>query len=230
MISTALNPQQSVCNSLSPFWYAISICCLEQSVWKVVYAAQIKYRECRKILTNGQSSLYLLTEEMPWLIFVILYHWASNRGKYADGLYNCMINDKDGHILLPLIMYTCTVLRHALLEWQQYKGVHQKASKSKLKAVRPDRSNYFNYKNASGKTASRCAATGRKLSTSPGIADMYPFLTNTWNTLLESYQQRVYKSLYLQSSVRSNRQRTQCLPVSSAWKQRVLTMLFFLTI
>jgi len=27
---------------------------------------------------------------------------------------------------------------------------------------------------------------------SPGVADTYTFLMNTWNTLLESYQQRVY--------------------------------------
>jgi len=33
---------------------------------------------------------------------------------------------------------------------------------------------------------------GRKLLTSPGVADTYTFLMNTWNTLPESYQQRVY--------------------------------------
>jgi len=35
---------------------------------------------------------------------------------------------------------------------------------------------------------------GRKLLTLAGIADMYTFLMNTWNTLPESYQQRVYKN------------------------------------
>jgi len=35
---------------------------------------------------------------------------------------------------------------------------------------------------------------GRKLLTSPGIADTYTFLMNTWNTLPESYQQRVYNN------------------------------------
>jgi hypothetical protein len=105
-----------------------------------------------------------------------------------------MIDDKDGHIPSPLIMFTCTALRHALLEWQKNKGVHPKASKSKLKADRPDRSNYFNYKNDGGKIASCCAATGRKLLTSPGVVDTYTFLMNTWNTLPESYQQRVYKN------------------------------------
>jgi hypothetical protein len=44
-----------------------------------------------------------------------------------------MINDKDGHIPSPLIMFTCTALRHALLEWQKNKGVHPQTSKSKLK-------------------------------------------------------------------------------------------------
>jgi hypothetical protein len=74
-----------------------------------------------------------------------------------------MINNKDGHIPSPLIMFTCTALRHALLEWQKNKGVHQKASKSKLKAVRPDRLNNFNHKNHGGQVTSCCAVTGRKL-------------------------------------------------------------------
>ena len=38
------------------------------------------------------------------------------------------------------------------------------------------------------------------------------------------------KTLLLQSSVRSHRQRTQCLQWSSAWMQCVLTIKFFLTI
>jgi hypothetical protein len=111
---------------------------------------------------------------------------------YADGFYNSIIDDKDGHIPSPLIMFTCTALRHTLQQWQKNKGVHPKASKSKLKADRPDGSNYFNCKNDSGKIASCCAVTGRKLLTSPGVADTYTFLMNTWNTLPESYQQRVY--------------------------------------
>jgi len=105
-----------------------------------------------------------------------------------------MINDKDGHIPSPLIMFTCTALHHALLEWQKNKGVHPKASKSKLKANRPDRSNYFNHNNDGSKITSCCAVTGRKLLTSPGVADTYTFLMNTWNTLPESYQQRVYNN------------------------------------
>jgi len=105
-----------------------------------------------------------------------------------------MINDKDGHIPSPLIMFTCTALRHALLECQKNKGVHPKASKSKLKADRPDRSNYFNHKNDGGNIASCCAETGRKLLTSPGFVDTYTLLMNTWNTLPESYQQRVYNN------------------------------------
>jgi len=74
------------------------------------------------------------------------------------------------------------------------KGVHLKASKSKLKADRPDHLNYFNYMNDGGENASCCAAMGRKLLTSPGVADTYTFLMNTWNTLPESYQQRVYNN------------------------------------
>jgi len=121
-----------------------------------VYAGQIQRRESRKLLTNGQRPLYFLSEAIPWFIYIKFYHRANNRGKYADGFYNSMINDKDGHIPSPLIMFTCTALRRALLEWQKNKGVHPKASKSKLKADRPDRSNYFNHKNDGGKIASCC--------------------------------------------------------------------------
>jgi hypothetical protein len=105
-----------------------------------------------------------------------------------------MIDDKDGHIPSPLIMFTCTALRHALLEWQKNKGVHPKASKSKLKADRPDRSNYFNCKNDGGKIVSCCAVTCRKLLTSPGVAETYTLMMNPCTTLPESYQQRVYNN------------------------------------
>jgi len=141
-----------------------------------------------------------------------------------------MIDYKDSHIPLPLIMVTCTALRHPLVEWQINKGVHPKASKSKLNADRPDRSNYLNYKNDSGINTSCHAETGRRLVTLPGIADTYTFRMNSLNTPPESYQQRVYKALLLQSSVRANRQKTQCLPWSSAQKKRMLAMLFILTI
>jgi hypothetical protein len=105
-----------------------------------------------------------------------------------------MINDKDGHILSPLIMFTCSALRHALLEGQKNKSLHPNASKSKLKADRPDRSNYFNHKNDDGKIASCCTITVRKLLSSPGVADTYMFLMNTWHTLPESYQRKVYNN------------------------------------
>jgi hypothetical protein len=92
--------------------------------------AQIQRREGRKLLTNGQRPLYFLLEVIPRVIYIKFYHRANNRGKYADGFYNSMINDKDGHIPSPLIMFTCTALRHGLLEWQKNKGVYPKASKS----------------------------------------------------------------------------------------------------
>jgi len=63
-----------------------------------------------------------------------------------------------------------------------------------LQVDRPVRSNYFKYRNDRGKNTSCCAETGHKLFTSPGIADTYTSLMNPWNTLLESYQQRVYNS------------------------------------
>ena len=159
-----------------------------------MYAVQIQCRESRKLLTNGRHPLYFLAEAVPGFIYIKFDHRANNHGKYADGFHNSMIDDKDGHILSPLIMSTCSALRHALLESQKNKDVHLKASKSQLKADRPDRCNYFNCKNDGGKNASYCAATGRKVLTSPGVADTYTFLMNTWNTLLQSYQQRVYKN------------------------------------
>jgi hypothetical protein len=82
-----------------------------------------------------------------------------------------MIDGKDGHIPSPLIMFTCTALRHALLEWQENKSVHPKACKSKLKPDKPDRSNYFNCKIDGGKIACCCAVTGRKLLTPRHVAD-----------------------------------------------------------
>jgi hypothetical protein len=106
-----------------------------------------------------------------------------------------MIDDKDGPIPSPLIMFTCTALRHALLGWQKNQGVHPKASKSKLKADRPDRLNYFNCKIDGRKIASGCAVTGCKLLTSPGVAVMYTLLMNPWNTIPQSYQPRVYNNI-----------------------------------
>jgi len=156
-------------------------------MWQVVYAVQIQCRECRKLLTNSQRSLHFLAEAIPGFIYIKFYHQPNKRGTYADGFYNSIIDDNDSHIPSPLIMFTRNVLRHTLLKWHQIKGVHLKACKTKLKADRPDHSNYFHYKNDSGNNASYCTAKGRKLSTSPGVADMNTFLMNTWNTLSESY-------------------------------------------
>jgi hypothetical protein len=90
---------------------------------------------------NGQHPLYFRAEAIVQSIYIQFCHRANNRSKYADGIYNSKIDDKDGHIPLPLIMFSCTALRHALLEWQMSKGVHPKASKSKFQADRLDPSN-----------------------------------------------------------------------------------------
>jgi hypothetical protein len=66
----------------------------------------------------------MLAEPILLLIYIKFYHRANNRSKYADGFYNSMINDKDSHIPLPLIMFSCSTLRHALLEWEKNKGVN----------------------------------------------------------------------------------------------------------
>jgi len=95
---------------------------------------------------------------IPRFIYIKLYDQAIYRPKYGDGFYNSMIDDKDGHIPSPLFRLTCTVLRHAVLEWQMNKWVHPKASKPKLNADIPDHSNYFNPKNDGGKNTSCCGA------------------------------------------------------------------------
>jgi len=139
-------------------------------------------------------SIYFLAEEILWLIYVKLNHPANNHPNYADGFYNCKIDDNDSHIQSPRNIFTCTALRHALLEWQRDKGIHPKDSKSKLKADQPDRTRYFNYKNDGGKNTSSCTAIGHKFLTSPGVAETYTFSMDTWNTLPESYQQTVYNN------------------------------------
>jgi hypothetical protein len=48
--------------------------------------------------------------------------------------------------------------------------------------------------NDGGMIASCSAVTGRKVFTSPGVANMYKFLMNTWNTLSQSNQQGVYNN------------------------------------
>ena len=128
---------------------------------------------------------------------VYLHHISSSCKhivQEAEGLYNSMIGDEDANIPSPLILFTCTGLPQDLLESQKNQGVHPKASKSKLKAHRPDYLKYFNYKNDSGMIASCCTVTGCKLWTSPGVAVMYTFLMNILNRLPESYQQRVNKN------------------------------------
>jgi len=143
---------------------------------------------------NGQHPRYFLAEAIPGSICIKFGYRASNRGEYADEFYNSIIDDKVRHIPSPLVMVISTPLLCALLECEKNKGVPPKASNSKLNADRLDHSNYFDYKNDGGQDASCCAAMGRKLSTSPGVPDTYTFLMNTWNTLPESYHQRVYKN------------------------------------
>ena len=120
---------------------------------------------------------------MPQFFNIKLYHWANNLGKFADGYYNSMINDKDSHIPSLQIMFTCTALHHAPQEWPKNKGVHPKASKKNLKRA------YLiaripSIKRMTGVRTHPAAV--RKSLTSPGIADAYAFLMNTWYTLPES--------------------------------------------
>jgi len=91
---------------------------------------QIQHRKSRKLKTKSQRPLYFLVEAMSRLIYFKFYHRANNHSKSADGFYNSMIDKKHGHLPSPLIMFSCTTLRHTLLEWEKNKGVHPKASKS----------------------------------------------------------------------------------------------------
>jgi len=123
---------------------------------------------------------------MAQFICIKFYHRANTCSKYADGFYDSRIDDKNSHIPSPLSRFTCTVVCHTLLEWQKNKDVHPKVSKAKVKAVRSHRSIYFNYKIDGGQNASCGTATDHKLLLSPGFADTYTVLMNTWNTLPES--------------------------------------------
>jgi len=74
----------------------------------VVYAAQIQRRDSGKLLISGQNPVYFLAGAILWFIYIKLYRLANMGGKYIDGFYNSMINNKDIHIPSPLIMVTCT--------------------------------------------------------------------------------------------------------------------------
>jgi hypothetical protein len=99
----------------------------------------------------------------------------------------------DSHIPSPLVIFCCTVLCHALLQWQKNTGVHPKASKSRFEVEKQDGSNNFNYRIDSRRNGAHCASTGCRFLTQPGVAAIYTFLTCTWNTLPEHYQQSVSK-------------------------------------
>jgi len=158
------------------------------------YAAQIQHRQSRKLQTNLQHSLHFWLKVNKLLVYIKFYDQANNCGRCMDGFYHIMINHKDSHIPSPLIMCTCIALRNCLLGWQMNKHVHLKTSNSKWKEDWPDCSDCVNYKNDSCKITCCCTATGRKLLTSPGVADMNTFLINIWTTIPDSYQQRVYKN------------------------------------
>ena len=65
-----------------------------------------------------------------------------------DGYHNSMIDNTDCHIPSQLMIFTSTMLHHALQEWEKTNGVHPTACTDlMLNADRPDRSNYFNTTN-----------------------------------------------------------------------------------
>jgi len=115
MISTTLNLMRSIWKSLIPFWQRISTYFQWQRVWQVVNTVQIQRRESRELLMNAQRPLYILVVVIPGYIDIKLYHQVNNVSRYADGYHHSIIDNMDGQILPPLIMYTCTVLRHTIL-------------------------------------------------------------------------------------------------------------------
>jgi hypothetical protein len=157
-----------------------------------VFGPNPTHRESPQWLTNGLHTQIILAEAILQCLYFKFDYRVNNRGKYADGLYNSNIDNKDNHMPSPLIMFASTTLGYALLEWQKKKGVHLKTSTANLEVDRPDCSNYFNYNNNSGQNES-CCPTSHCMLTLPGVADMYTLLLNSWNTLPESHQQSVYK-------------------------------------
>jgi len=81
------------------------------------------------LLTNSQHPDYFFVEAIMRVVNIEFFHWASNHSKFADGVFNSRIDDKDGHIPSPLIIVTCAQSLLAPLEWQTNTGVHLKASK-----------------------------------------------------------------------------------------------------
>ena len=96
----------------------------------MVYAVYIQRRESRELRTNSPGPLSFPVEAIPGFIYIMFDHCVHKRSTSADGLCNSMIEDTDSHILLPLIMSTCSMLPHVLVEWQKNKDVHPEASKS----------------------------------------------------------------------------------------------------
>jgi hypothetical protein len=143
---------------------------------------------------NGQHPQYFLTKAIQQFHYIKFYHQANHCGRYGDGFHNSVIDGHGGDIPSPLIIFTCTGLHYARLEWPKNNCVHLKASQSQLYPDTLDRSNNFDCKPDGCQHASCCGAMGWKLFASSGVADTYTFLLNTWNTLPESYQQMVYKN------------------------------------
>jgi len=107
----------------------------------VVYTVHNVGRESRKPHTTSQRPLYIQVQAIRGYIYLKLTHQVNSWSQLAYGLYNCMIDDNDGHIPLPLVMFTCTTMRHALQKWKQNNGVPVKASKSMQKSDRLESSN-----------------------------------------------------------------------------------------
>jgi len=110
------------------------------------------------------------------------------------------------------------------------KAVYLKASKIKLNADTPGWSNCFTFTNDCGKNASCSDAMSCKLLPFLVMADTYTFLMNTWNTLPESYQQRIFKNTLAtvqhQSQQAANRIPAVVISVDAAGIENAILLIY----
>ena len=167
---------------------------------------------------------------MPRFIYIIFYHRANNRGQYADEFHNSRIDDKDGHIPSQAIIFICTAFRHAPLEWQKNKGVHPKIPNQWWKQT--DLITRTTSTARMTVVRSYPVALWRVASCQPRL--VLRTRTQSWwipgTFHRRASSRRWITTLVSSSGIRSNRRRSQRLPWWSAWKQCLLTMLYFLTI
>jgi len=199
-------------------------------MWKVEYVFQIQCTECRKLLTNGQRPLFSWRKQsrgvstsnfiirqitavsmlmdciIPWLptrTVIYPHHWS-----WLPAPYYTMLSwsGKRTNVFLRKLPSR---------SWQRTDLIARTTSTTRTTVVRTHPA-----------ALQQVASCQPHLALQPRIHSWWiPGIHYRWAT-----NRGCIQTLLLQSSVRSNRGRTQPLPRSSALKQWVLTMLLFLTI